>query len=562
MILNILIGGEAGQGLKTTSGILGKTLFRMGFNIFNSKDYMSRIRGGHNFIKLRISDQEITGPDQGIDLLVALNKETVETHKADLNQDGLIIYEEKLDNDHNCLQIPAKEIASDINPRALNTVYVGAALQALGLEIAVCKEVISEYFDKESVVEDNIELLEKGYQKSKNHFKLDLPDKQKEDEIFLDGNTSIALGALAGGVKFYSAYPMSPSTSIMGYIAGKQKEMGVVVEQAEDEIAAINMTIGASYAGVRAMTGTSGGGLALMTEGIGLAGITETPIVIAEVQRPGPATGLPTRTEQGDLLFIINASQGEFPLIVITPCDHQDAFYQTFRALNLAEKYQTPVIILSDQFLADSATNIKEFALDELEIKRDLVDEKDYKDQEYLRYKLTENGISPRAYPGQIPDAIVLADSDEHNQAGHIIEDAETRNKMVEKRQRKEELFIKEDLKEPDYFGEDEIDYLLVGWGSTRGPVREALQMLNEEGLKCGFLSFSDIWPLPEKKIKEIVKEQDLQIIDIENNSTAQFARLLRGETGIKSDINILKYDGRPFTGQDIYQQIKKEVSK
>ncbi|MFW6279316.1 MAG: 2-oxoacid:acceptor oxidoreductase subunit alpha, partial [Bacillota bacterium] len=307
---------------------------------------------------------------------------------------------------------------------------------------------------------------------------------------------------------------------------------------------------------------TSGGGLALMNEGVGLSGITETPLVITDVQRPGPATGLPTRTSQGDLLFAINSSQGEFPIMVTAPRNHESAFYNTFRVLNLADKYQIPVIILSDQFLADSATNIPEFDLDNLTIEHSLVDKNEYQDgNEYQRYEITENGISPRAYPGQIPGTTIVADSDEHDEKGHIVESAEQRKAMADKRARKEELLKEEDLKEPLYLGPEEknIDYLLLGWGSTYGPLQEALELLQKDGLEVGYLSFTDIWPLPEKELKQW-KDKNVQMINVENNSRGQFSRLLRQETGINVQHNILKYDGRPFSGQEIYARIKEEV--
>jgi 2-oxoglutarate ferredoxin oxidoreductase subunit alpha len=394
------------------------------------------------------------------------------------------------------------------------------------------------------------------------YFTISTVDAQDKEQLFINGNEAIGLGAVIAGVKYYTAYPMSPSTGIMNYIAGKQDELGIVVEQAEDEIGAINMALGASYGGIRTMTGTSGGGLALMAETVGLAGITETPLVIAEVQRPGPATGLPTRTEQGDLQFAINISQGEFPLLVLGPRDQEDAFYQSFRAHNLADKYQIPVIILSDQFLADSAKNVDKFDLDQLEVNRHLISDQEAEDiTQYDRYKLTKDGISPRAYPGQIPGEVVLVDSDEHNQHGNIIEDAETRIEMVEKRMRKIDKLIEEDLKEPKFKGDDEIDYLLVGWGSTYGPLKEAKKLLNKDGFKVGCLSFSDLYPLPQEKLNKW-SERDVEITVIENNATGQFARLITGETGIEINSNILKYDGRSFSGDEIYQRFKEEVIK
>ena len=563
MNLNIVIGGEAGQGLKTLSNILSKTFFKMGFNIYSSKDYMSRVRGGHNFMSIRVGTEELTGPTTDEDILLALNEETIERHQDKVTDKGVILYDGETDVDADVVSVAAGDIAKEIgNSKVANTVFVGALLKLLDLELDMTEKVLKDYFsDKgEEIAKVNSKALAQGYQAVSSQFSL--PEVVKEGEqMLISGNQAVGLGAVMAGVKFYSAYPMTPSTGIMNYIASKENELGIVVEQAEDEIAAINMAIGASYSGIRAMTGTSGGGFSLMNEGLGLAGITETPLVIAEVQRPGPATGLPTRTSQGDLSFVVNASQGEFPMMVMAPRTAEDAFYQTVRAFNLAENYQIPVIILSDTFLADSKKNIDEFDLDKVEIKSGFMSDEAAADvEDYKRYELTDDGISPLAYPGQLEDDVVLVDSDEHDQDGHIIEDAETRNKMVEKRDAKLQKLAAEELTEPKYCGADEVDYVLVSWGSTYGPVLEAQELLEEDGVEVGVLSFNDLWPLATEKIEELAAESEL--IVVENNYTAQFAKLLRAETGIKAEHNVLKYDGRPFTGAEIYNRIQAEVIK
>ena len=560
MIKNIVIGGEAGQGLKTTAAILGKALFKNGFNLHTSMDFMSRIRGGHNFGRIRFGDEEIRGPQEEIDLLVALNEETITRHVEKLAKDGAVLYDEAVSAVENSIVVPAEEIASEVNPKAVNTVYVGSILKAFGINLDCARSVVEDYFDAESVISDNLKLLNRGYEKGETIFKAPEPKSRTGEQIYLNGNEATALGALAGGINYYSAYPMSPATGIMSYIAGKQDEMNVVVEQAEDELAAINMAIGASYGGIRTMSGTSGGGLALMNEAIGLAGLTETPLVVANVQRPGPATGLPTRTSQGDLLFAVNSAQGEFPLLITASRNQENAFYQTFRALNLADKYQLPVILMSDQFLADSSTNVPDFELQNLEIERNLIAAEDMgPDEEYRRYEFTEDGISPRAFPGQLKKQTVLADSDEHDEKGHIVEAADKRRRMVDKRARKLDRLIEDDLAEPEYFGPENIDYLLVGWGSTYGPLREAQSRLNEEDIKAGYLSFTDVWPLPTTGLEKLA-DNEVELIDVENNSQAQFARLIRQETGIEVEHRILKYDGRPFRGEEIFRRITEEV--
>lgn len=559
MDFNLLVGGQAGQGLKTVNSILGKVLFREGFNIFSSSDFMSRIRGGHNFMQLRISDQKLYGPDNEIDLLIALDKKTAKIHKEQLKEDGIVLIDGKSEIiDSRAILIPASVIANDINPKGINTVFVGAALKMMGLDLENAEEILPDFFVDE-ILEDNIKLLRRGYKAvEKIYDNLKKNVTGKESEIFIDGNSALGYGALSGGLSFYSAYPMSPSTGIMNFLAQQQKDYDLVVEQAEDELAAVNMAMGGSYTGIRSMSGTSGGGLALMNEAIGMAGISEIPLVVADVQRPGPATGLPTRTEQGDLLFAVNTAQGEFPLMVIAPRDHKDLFYSSFRALNIADEYQIPVILLSDQFNADSSKNIPEFDFESLEIKRNLIKKADYGKKEYKRYEFTDDGISPRAYPGQLEDGLVLIDSDEHDEKGHIVEDGEMRKRMVDKRACKLEKLIEKDLNEPEYFGEEDIEYLLITWGSSYGPTREAFQLLQADGIKVGLLSFNDVWPLPKNKLKNLAER--VELVTVEMNSTAQFKSLIASETLLDVEHDILKYSGRPFTGKEIYNRFLDEV--
>ncbi|MGM0508300.1 MAG: 2-oxoacid:acceptor oxidoreductase subunit alpha [Fusobacteriota bacterium] len=562
MDLNIVIGGQAGQGLKTITNILTKSFFKMGLHIYTSKDYMSRIRGGHNFMNIRISDEEeLFGPMVKEDILLALNEETIEKHSQKLAEDGVILFDGDLKNDRS-ISLSAKKMAKEAgNPKTVNSVFLGALFKILGVETDVLEKELKSYFEKkgEEVQNANYEAMKKGYEAVDKKYNLKV--KSTPDErLIINGNDAIGFGAVSAGVKFYSAYPMTPATGVLTYLAGKQNDLGIVVEQAEDEIAAINMALGASYGGIRAMTGTSGGGYALMNEGVSLAGITETPIVIAEVQRPGPATGLPTRTAQGDLSFVVNSGHGDFPIMVISPRDGEDAFYQTFRAFNIAEKYQMPVIILSDKFLADSTKDFKDFDIDSLKIENSFLKKEDLEEgKEYKRYEITESGISPLAYPGLSEDITVMVDSDEHDEEGHIIEDAETRVKMVDKRSRKIEKLKDEEILEPEYIGEDDIDYLLVCFGSTYGPLREAKNLLNDSKEKFGLLSFSDVYPFPTEKLMELHKKGP-EVIVVENNGTGQFAKLMRGETGIKADHMILNYDGRPLNGVNIYNKIKKEV--
>lgn len=556
MKFNILIGGSAGQGMDTVSIFLEKALKKSGFYVFSNKDYMSRVRGGHNFTQIRFGDEQIYSHVEKLDLILALDKDTIEIHKGKLNDNGIIIADEAIKYEESKLiSLPLQKIAKELGlSQAFTFVAAGAILKNFGI-----KGDFEEFIAKklpEPIRDKNIAAFKKGGDLVEAKF--NLAGKDLSNHLIINGNDAIGLGAIVGGLSFYSAYPMTPATSVMTYLSKKSLKAGIVVEQAEDEISAINMAIGASYAGARAMTGSSGGGVALMVEAFGLAGITETPLVVIDSQRPGPATGLPTRTEQSDLSFLLTASQGEFPRVVLSVRNAEDAFYQTFRALNIADKYQTLVILLTDQYLADANLTVPKFSLEELKIERHIWDGKGL-DEEYKRYKVTESGISPRLIPGKIDGQVVLVDSDEHTEYSHITEEAEVRNAQMEKRMRKLDLFIKEDLQEPAYFGVENPDIILVGWGSTYGAMKEATEILNDSGLKVGALSFGDVYPLPEKLLRKysaIAKK----IINVEQNFTGQLGKLITQETGILMNNSILKYDGRQITSDDIVSEVAKEV--
>jgi 2-oxoglutarate ferredoxin oxidoreductase subunit alpha len=375
--------------------------------------------------------------------------------------------------------------------------------------------------------------------------------------MLIGGNDAIGLGAIASGCKFYSAYPMTPSTGIMNYIASKAKEYNIVVEQAEDEIAAINMALGASFAGVRAMTGTSGGGFALMVEGLALAAMTETPVVIILGQRPGPATGLPTRTEQGELQFVLNAAHGEFPRVVLAPGTPEQAFYVTNKAFDMAEKFQVPVIILTDQYLADSQWTLDGFDLSKIKYTDYRLRGDAFKNlKEYKRHAFAENGISPLGVPGEARH-LVVTDSDEHDEEGHIVEDAETRRKMVNKRLFQKLSLIRQEIEPPFLYGHKEPEIVLAGWGSTFGVMKEAVDVLSKKN-KVAMLHFSEIYPFPSiKKFDYLKVLRDAHVaICVENNATSQFARLMKTETGYTFTGMINKYDGRPFTIEGLLGEI------
>lgn len=557
MNYNILIGGSAGQGVETVSAILERIIKRQGFEVFTTKDYMSRVRGGHNFIQIRFGTDKIYSHLDEIDGIIAMNGETIETHIERLDSDGFILCDQEVEyEDKRVLKLPLKQIAkASGNIKAFGSVAIGSVLELFGISEKGIEKVFGEFFNEE-VAKQNINAVESGRKLVSKRF--DAVINREDGNILINGNEAVALGTLAAGCKFYSAYPMTPSTSIMNYLAAKMNDAEVVVEQAEDEIAAIIMAIGASYAGARAMTGTSGGGFALMVEGLGLSGMLEVPLVIAEVQRPGPTTGLPTRTEQSDLKFVISASQGEFPRMVIALRNAEDAFYQTVRAFNIADKYQIPVILLSDQFLADSTTTFKPFDFDNINNETFISSYEYSKDKPYKRYELTQSGISPRLIPGKNPGVTVLVDSDEHDETGHITESADVRKEMVEKRMKKLDL-LKEELQEPLFIGDEDCEVLLLAWGSTWGPVKEAVDRLNEnKDKKFGALVFGDIWPLPTKLLLQKAKKAK-QIINVEQNATGQLASIVSEVTGIFCDSSILKFDGRPVSSGYIYKGIKEE---
>ncbi|KJU71687.1 2-oxoacid:acceptor oxidoreductase subunit alpha [Clostridium baratii] len=557
MDYNILIGGSAGQGMDTVSDFLEKALKKKGFYVFSNKDYMSRVRGGHNYTQIRFRASEpIYSHKNELDLILALDENTAISHIKDLKEDGKIIVDESIKfDDKRTLKLPLLKTATTLGiSRGFTSVAAGAILKYFSLHGDV-DELFSKKL-KEPIRSKNIEAIHLGYDLLDSKYVL--KGKDLSNHILINGNNAIALGAIAGGLDFYSAYPMTPATSVMTYLSKKQKDVGIVVDQAEDEISAINFAIGASYAGARAMTGSSGGGFSLMVESLGFAGIAEIPLVVIDSQRPGPATGLPTRTEQSDLSFILTASHGEFPRIVLCARNAEDAFTQTIKALNLADKYQTVVFLLTDQYTADSNVTIPMYDLNKVKIERHILSEKDIvPSEEYKRYKVTESGISERLIPGRSRDQVVIVDSDEHTESGHITEAAEVRNAQMEKRFRKF-TSIEDDLEEPEYFGDEDIDLLLVGWGSTYGALKDAVKLLNDKGIKTGALSFGDIYPLPKKKLIDYTNKAK-KIVNVEQNFTGQLGKLITQETGILMDSSILKYDGRQIIGSEISDKFKKE---
>lgn len=550
---NLLIGGAAGQGIDTTAAILEKALKKSGYFVFTVRDFMSRVRGGHNFSVIRFGTEVITSHNEKLNGIIALNDETVTLHKDKLKENGFILCDSSLSaKGDNIIKLDMYKMAKELgNAKVSGSIAVGAVLKLFGESLDFANEVIRTAV-KEQYLEVNIKALRTGYDSLDTRF--EHLDGNFSDWMLISGSKALAMGAIAAGLKFYSAYPMSPSTSVMEFLASKSNEAGIVVEQAEDEIAAINMALGASYAGARAMTGTSGGGFCLKVEALGFSGIAEIPLVAVDVQRPGPATGLPTRTEQSDLKFVISAAQGEFPRMVIALRNHTDAFYQTIRAFHMAEKYQIPVILLSDQYLGDSTATVEPYDLKKIKIAEHAQPEEIQ--GEYLRYRLTEDGVSPRLIPGN-PVHFVSADSDEHDEYGFITESAAVRKDMMDKRMRKLKK-LQEELLEPEFIGEEGCGILLLGWGSTYGPLAEAVKLLNDkEPGKYGALVFSDVYPLPVKSLTRLAPKAE-KIINVEQNATGQLAGLIRETTGIECTSHVLKYDGRQISGEEIAYSILK----
>lgn len=548
---NLLVGGAAGQGIDTTVSMLEKLLKKSGYYVYIVRDFMSRVRGGHNFTLLRFGNEVITSHSYVLDGIIALNDETVELHKDQLRDNGFILCDSKINTeDPRAIKLDMDKSAMELgNIRASGTIAAGAILKLFGEPFTFANEVIKASV-KPAYLDVNLKAIELGYNSVSPRF--EHLDGDFKDWMLITGSQAVGLGAIAAGLKFYSAYPMSPSTAVMEYLAEKSTEGGFVVEQAEDEIAGINMALGASYAGARAMTGTSGGGFCLKVEALGFSGIAEIPLVAIDVQRPGPATGLPTRTEQSDLKFVISASQGEFPRMVIALRNQEDSFYQTVRAFHMAEKYQIPVILLSDQYIGDNTATVKPFDTSNIEVASPLWDME--VEGEYKRYLITEDGISPRLVPGKSKN-FVAADSDEHDEFGKITEDATVRINQMDKRMRKL-VKLKEELLEPEFFGDENCDTLLVGWGSTYGPIKEAVKLLTKNnGLKVGALLFGDVYPLPTKELTKYSKIAKT-LINVEQNATGQLADLIREQTGICFNSSILKYDGRQITGEEIAQRV------
>jgi len=541
MEFNVLIAGEAGQGAFSVELELTEILVKLNYHFFATKNYMSRIRGGHNFHMIRIADHPVHALSGGTwDMVVALDGETERRHKPNLREGGVWLSREMTQE----IEEEARKYFKNVTTG--NTILVGIVLSVIG----VTPEKIAEAAEA-----GREEVLKKGFDLALRwNITGKFPVSAKAAcRCKFDGNQALALGAILGGCQFMAGYPMTPATSIMHYFAAAALELPVHFEQAEDEIAAINMALGASYAGLRSMAATSGGGFALMQEGVSLTGMTETPIVIAVSQRPGPATGLPTRTEQGDLNFILHAGHGEFPRVIFAPGSIEETIALARKSFLLADRYQIPVFLMTDQYFADSVQIVEE----EIPMEA-LAREYPIFDRTYRRYRLTEDGISPLTYPG-LSDALVKVASDEHDEEGKITEDLNLRIRMVDKRLKKFMLLRKEAVP-PTFYGDPDAAAFILCWGSNKLIVKEAAERLDGEGISTAALHFGQVYPLTTEMIAPYRLERKKRIC-VENNAGGQFAELLKRELGLAIDHRILKYNGECFTVEELCRSLKDLLS-
>ncbi len=572
--ITIGIAGAAGDGLDKTGDTLAKTAARLGLYAYAYNSYQSVIRGGHIWLRVRLGQERLGSHGDHLHALIALNQDSIERHAPEVESGGIVIFNSDklrcniaLRDNVVSAPIPVGQLTKPlgpVQPIMQNTVALGALLFLIGLEFDVTAGVFADTFGHkgQAIIDQNVKLARAGYDYAREHFaplgcKWNFSRKRRP---FITGNEAISLGAFAAGCKFYSAYPMTPASAILHWMANHGERCGISVKQCEDELAVVNTAVGAGFAGVRAMCGTSGGGFALMTEAIGMASMIEVPVVIVEVQRGGPSTGIPTKTEQADLNQVYGASQGDFPRVIIAPTDTADCFHSTVEAFNLAEKYQLPVIIISDLLVSEHPETIEPEELPAtVPIDRgELVADWPGGNGKYKRYAFTSSGVSPRALPGTA-NAHYIAASDEHDEEGILISDVFTnaaiRRKIAEKRMKKMDLALR-DLPAPQLEGPSNADVTLIGWGSCKGVIREAIPQLAALGVIANQLHFKYLLPFHRREAAAILRNCK-RTICVELNASGQFARHLRAETGYTVHDHILKYDGEPFEPHHIVEQVQ-----
>ena len=556
----LAIGGAAGQGIATPGTMLAQVCVRRGLHIYAYNAFQSIVRGGHILLTLRMSDKEIYTHGDSLDILVCLNQDTMDRHLELMGPGTQVIYNSDSiepgvpkDGVHLC-PMPIAELTNNSrNKLYQNTVSLGVITHLLGMDFSILQDSVTKQFQRrgQDVVDENVGVARAGYEHALANFApRDVPAPEGPKPLAVwTGNDALAMGGAAAGVKFYAAYPMSPSTGVLHWMANNARDLGIMVRQVEDELGVANMIVGAAHAGCRAMCATSGGGFALMEEAIGMASMMEMPTVFIDVQRAGPSTGVPTKTEQGDLWQVLGGSQGDYERIIVAPIDALDAFNTMAELFNLVDKYQCPGIVLSDLLISEGTFSV---APDDInmqpKIDRGELITEDSETDGYMRYKVTESGISPRALPG-LEGYVHIVATDEHDENSMLISDEFTnppkRRKMVEKRDRKLSDIL-EIIEPPRLEGPADADVTLVGWGSSHGVIKEAAEQLRERGVSVNHLQVKWIVPLHGEELTNIISAAKKAII-VENNFSGQFYRYLRSETGLSVDGHIRKYDGEPF---------------
>lgn len=566
------VGGQQGEGIDSTGEIFAIALNRQGYYLYGYRHFSSRIKGGHTSNKIRVSTKPVHAISDDLDVLVAFDQETIDVDGRELRKGGIIIADSKFSPtvpaglDVRLFSVPFTELAEELGTSLMkNMIAVGASTAVLGLPVESFTEVVTELFGKkgQKVVDKNMEAIAKGAEYINNEAGGSLPDFKLEPadgkkRMFMIGNDAVALGFVAGGVRFMPAYPITPASEIMEYLIKKLPEFGGTVIQTEDEIAAVTMAIGGNYAGTRTITASSGPGLALMMEAIGLSGMTETPLVIVNTQRGGPSTGLPTKQEQSDVNAMIYGTHGEIPKVVLAPSTAEESFYDAIEALNIAEEYQVPVILLTDLQLALGKQTVEPLDYSKIQIRRGKLVDKDQPETEsgmFKRYEFTEDGVSPRSIPG-VKNGLHHVTGVEHNEVGRPSEDATNRQKMMDKRLNKlNGLKVPNPILVNEKY--DTPDVLIVGMGSTRGTIEEAVERLENDGVKVNTAHVRLIWPFPGDELAPYV-EKAKTVIVVENNATAQLADQIKLHVGMKEKIkSVLKYDGNPFLPSIVYKECK-----
>ncbi|MCL5680974.1 MAG: 2-oxoacid:acceptor oxidoreductase subunit alpha [Candidatus Thermoplasmatota archaeon] len=560
--LNLMVAGPQGSGINFTSDTFAKVMARQGYYVYTNAELFSTIKGDHSYFRVRVSDQKIESYSERVDILIPLDAKSVIIHKGEVSDDGMIISEEKVD-DKRFATISYRKILESVATKfnknvselnvMKNTVSLAAALKIVGIESKNLKDVITENFASRKIIaEMNNAVVDEVYNEFSFNKTFSLPPVEKKKRMLINSAEAVGMGKVLAGMKFQSYYPITPASDESNYLETLMDKYGFVVEQTEDEIAAINMAIAAANTGLRSSTSTSGPGFDLMVEALSYSGMTETPVVIFYYQRAGPSTGMPTRHEQGDLKFATTASHGEFPRVILTPGDNTEAFYDAVDSFNIAEHYQLPVIVLLDKSMAMSNTTTEVFDLSGVRIDRGKLVLNETSN--YKRYKLTEDGISPRTVPG-VKGGIFTIAGDEHEEDGHIFsEDPDNRIIMMNKRMGKMNLILKEigENKKVKFYGKPENKKVILSWGSPKGAIKDALESFPD----ISFLQVRMIEPFPSEEVMKYLKGK--YVIDIEQNYSGQLADLLREKTGIVVDSRILKFNGRPMAYEELMDAIKK----